>query len=91
MRDDERLSNLSDVRALLHCYYTPVPDPDDAAFGDAWMRSMARLRQLDLVTSRTAPETGYEVTERGRVYCEAIRSLPLPIHVWAMPPEREKK
>lgn len=28
----------------------------------------------------------YETTDRGRVYVEAIRNLPLPIKRWHMPP-----
>jgi hypothetical protein len=30
----------------------------------------------------------YEVTDRGKAYCEALQALPLPIKVWVMPNER---
>lgn len=76
----DRVSNLSDVRALLYCYYSPERDPDDG-----WGRSMVRLLHLGLVASPTGPDGRYTVTERGRVYCEAIRAVPLPVQVWEMP------
>jgi hypothetical protein len=72
--------SLLSIDKLLRIYVLAEPqfvDPNVPA--DAWL--------IDQGLVQRGACGVWESTERGRVYCEAIRKVPLPIHQWVMPPE----
>lgn len=71
------LRTLSHIEVMLRIYWSPEAfdiRPD--------IISDLILEQLicDSPTRR-----GYCATDRGKVYCEAIRDVPLPVQKWSMP------
>lgn len=44
----------------------------------------AQLISLGLLVTADTP-SGYEVTDKGRVFIDALCKLPMPVQVWAMP------
>jgi hypothetical protein len=51
-----------------------------------WRESRQWFIDSNLLKARTdLRANSYEVTERGKVYIEAILALPLPVATWRMP------
>ena len=71
-------------KALLVCLYCMsfkhLPLDLDCS---TWRSSLERLRRFDLIDDNS------EVTERGKVLCEAVRGLGMPVHSWIMPEEQK--
>jgi len=77
---------LLDRAALLVLYCTPAPIMDYAEAGVA--RSLLRLRDHELISYREGElhdPNSYSITERGKVLCEALRDVPLPVSRWVIP------
>lgn len=73
------LKTLSQVETLLRVYWSPQAGIDllsEQSSEKHWLLD----ENLICLSSE-----GYEVTERGRIYVEAIRDLPLPVQTWRMP------
>lgn len=77
---------LLDKAYLIRLYIKGILNCD---LGDEEQRSIGRLQDADL--ARVNASKQLEVTERGRVFCEALRSLPLPEQKWVMPPLSENE
>jgi hypothetical protein len=70
---------LLDQALLIGFYVSPKPPFDMNDTGV--QKSFERLLAEGLVIF----PGGVEVTDRGRVYCEAMRAIPLPIQQWVIP------
>jgi hypothetical protein len=71
---------LSDIGLLLWCYWSIESFPATHHF--SVNHAAGRLIDAGLLTIGGGR---HEVTDRGRVYVEAIRALPLPQQRWLMP------
>ena len=76
------------IKVLLHYYYTSKPIED--IMSDHVEMVLTELQNLRLIEDMTrlsdvANLGRFRVTERGRVYCEMILSLPLPEQTWVDP------
>jgi hypothetical protein len=77
---------------VLHYYYSPEDWRDgewNAGQGDI-VRGLAGMGLLEL-DPRSHPiglgykPGSYRITERGRIYVEALKAMPLPVQVWQIP------
>lgn len=79
---------LSQIGVLLHYYWNPTEHPDCGPSLE-WRACINGLLEAELirpaVVGVASDGRSYAVTERGAVYVEAIRALPLPVQVWHMP------
>lgn len=81
-----------DIEVLLH-YYTRADDYRDGDFSAPAVRELidSFVGELDLLRASTRerkfgqPMATYEITERGKVYIEALMQIELPIQKWVMP------
>lgn len=75
------------IEMLLH-YYSRADDYRDGDFSAPAVReALEGFKRDELLEEDKAdtPRTCYVITERGRVYIEAIRAIPLPERRWVMP------
>lgn len=75
-----------EIEIMLHYYYRPRYFRDGDFSAPASRSALESFCENGLL--REAPVNAgalYEITERGRVYVEALKSVPLPIQVWIMP------
>lgn len=73
---------LSEIRVLLWHHYSPAPYPEDNSnIGAAY----SNLISLGLLESEELGTQKMRTTERGAVYIEALRAVPLPVQKWVMP------
>jgi hypothetical protein len=77
------------IEILMH-YATRGDDYRDGDFsapavreGIDWLRDDAKL--IEHRQPNAAISNMYQLTERGRVYFDALQSVPLPVQVWVMP------
>lgn len=88
-----------DLEVLLHHFYRPEPYPDDSpAIREAHvtlirenmieegMGQRVRNEHNNMYTNRN-----FTLTERGRVYVNALMSVPLPVQAWRIPIPDERK
>jgi hypothetical protein len=69
------LKTLACIEHMLRIYWSPEPFKADPP-------ALEWLLDNGLIY---AHESWFKATERGMVYVEAIRELPLPVQKWAMP------
>jgi hypothetical protein len=93
--------NIVTLEVLLHCFYRVEAFPYDspaAQDAHAWLQSNELIEES--IRSRVVNEGSqgplieprtYRVTERGRVYINALISVPLPVLAWRMPIPDERK
>lgn len=76
---------LLEIRILMH-YYCFTSDYKSGDFTASAVRAaIDRFRdELGLLEGMEGGDAAYELTERGRVFVEALRELPLPKQVWVM-------
>ncbi len=87
--------NVVSLEVMLHHFYKPVPFPTDTpAVRDAhaMLESEGLIAEtlqsrVNNESSRPAPipERSFVVTERGRVFVNALMSVGLPVQAWTMP------
>lgn len=87
------MKTLYAIEVLLRLYYTGENfHPDQINGGKAWCTARDWLHGEGLIETGGAERgRAWEVTERGRVYVEAIRALPLPVCAWIMPASENQK
>lgn len=81
-----------EIDILFH-YYTRAVDYREGDFSAPAVRSTIDAFRDDLSLLECWPDgampdgfcTTYRLTERGRVFIEALQALPLPVQSWAMP------
>ena len=81
-----------DIEVLLH-YYTRGDDYRDGDFSAPAVRELIDIftSELDLLRASMRerkfgqPMAAYEITERGKVYIEALMRVQLPVQKWVMP------
>ena len=80
-----------EIEILLH-YYTRSNDYRDGDFSFPAVRETLDCFREDLnlieywpEDDNTRPDQTYRLTERGRIYAEALKAVPLPIQIWVMP------
>jgi len=80
-------SDLFAVEILIRLYYSPERHPEDGSPG--YMMAREALIRNKLAEPSEDITRGFQPTERGKVYIEAIRALPLPelVQSWVMPPK----
>ena len=70
-----------EIGILFHIYCTSSrPDEANALI---YPETMDELEKQSMIKPNADYDSGYEIDERGIVYLEAIKALPLP--VWKMP------
>jgi len=72
---------LLDTAYLIRCYVQGFPNEN---LDEEQLRSFDRLQNARLVKVDTDLHKLIS-TERGQVYCEALRQVPLPEQQWVMP------
>ena len=75
------------IEMLLH-YYSRADDYRDGDFSAPAVReALEGFKRDELLAADQAdpPRTCYVITERGRVYVEALRAVPMPERRWVMP------
>lgn len=75
------------LKVLLHYYVTPALFDKNKAH-DLEVEAIAQFVRDGLLQERQAGEAGwdnYEISERGKAYCEAILNMPLPEMRWHIP------
>lgn len=75
------------IKMMLHyfCCAGPYAEKDQHhATSDAVLLQRTQLIAEGML-SPTRCQSGFHVTERGRVYVEALQAVPLPINKWVMP------
>ena len=79
----------NDIQVLLHIFAHPVPFTEvfavEVVQETAFARSLNNLSDEGLIEQKRDEPCGYICTDRGRVYAEALRDLPLPVQEWRMP------
>lgn len=85
--------NVVTLEVMLHHFYKPTPFPyDSPAVYDAHHMLVAEdmIKPVDFgPISRGTYLTNYKTTERGRVFVNALMSVPLPVQAWQMPKPQE--
>lgn len=75
-----------EISILLHYSYSPEDFRQGDFSAPAVREAIDRFRDVDsLLTKSDRDGQTYALSERGRVYVEALQSLPLPIKTWLMP------
>jgi hypothetical protein len=81
------------IEIVLHYYYSPE-DWRDGEWNDElreMIRDLAETMALIEIDPRSHPiglgyrPGTYRITERGRVYVEALKAMPIPIQTWHVP------
>lgn len=74
------------LEMLLH-YYASADDFRDGDFGAPSVReAIAHFKAAEMLTiSDGTSNATYSITERGRVYVEAVLAVPMPERRWVMP------
>lgn len=72
------------LKELLH-YYTTSMHYADCAGGRSFMPELMEAGLMAVEHNPDGRQQGYVVTEKGRVYIEALLALPLPVQVWTIP------
>ncbi len=73
---------------LLHYYSRRDDHPVLADNPPIWTSTRGKMKSDGLLGENDPVKVGeplYYLTERGKVYIEAILSLPLPVQQWVMP------
>lgn len=78
---------------VLHYYYSPE-DWRDGDWSDGardTVRGIAGMGLIELDPRGHPIGLGYRpgsyrITERGRIYVEALKGMPLPVQIWQIPP-----
>ncbi len=88
-RSKERMRAMTplQIEMLLH-YYSRADDYRDGDFSaPAVQEALEGFKRDELLAADQAgpPRTCYVITERGRVYVEALRAVPMPERRWVMP------
>jgi hypothetical protein len=76
-----------EMEILLH-YYCRADDYRDGDFSAPAVRAAVdwfKTEELLRTDPRETPRTCYVLTERGKVYVEALQKVPLPQHRWVIP------
>lgn len=76
------LETLLDIEMVMRVHWDARYVPD--VHSEQAMKIKRRLEALGLIVYDPKHER-YMTTERGTVYVEAIRALPLPVSSWRMP------
>lgn len=77
------------IKLLLHiyCCRAPFEGPTvgSAPHNEAllWFLKEGLIEKVPELQAEN--DNGYEVTEKGRFYCEAICNIPLPVTQWILP------
>jgi hypothetical protein len=93
-RYKEEDMRIIDMEVILHHFYRTDPFPQDTPIvHDAHARLLEeKLIELNDDIPVINPCTKHwEVTERGRVFVNALMSVPLPVAAWKMPIPDERK
>lgn len=74
------------IEIVMH-YYCCTDDYRGADFSAPAVRESIDWMRGDggLLEESNRSTVNYQLTERGRVYVEALQSVPLPIQTWAIP------
>lgn len=80
------------IKMMLHYYAIAAPyskEDEDHANSPAVTEQREWLLNADMLrySSKSSSESssGYEVTERGEAFVDALCSLPLPVSKWVIP------
>lgn len=80
-----------EIEIVLH-YHTRANDYRDGDFSFPAVRETLDCFREDLNLIENWPEDDksptnqtYRITERGRIYAEALKAVPLPIQIWVIP------
>jgi hypothetical protein len=89
------------LEVILHHFYNPAPYPKDTPavriahetlVKENLIEEDLRSRVVNEGSSGTLVEPRtYRVTERGRVFVNALISVPLPVQAWRIPIPDERK
>jgi DNA-binding PadR family transcriptional regulator len=76
-----------EIRVLLHYHMVPDQDhPDIQRAPPIWRPTIEKFQEehlLQMTLDRGAiRDVVYEITDRGRAYCERLQTLPLPEQTW---------
>lgn len=77
-----------EIKILLHIYTTPAEFPLSERSVPLHRETTSRFMDDGLITASGVccqDEHPFKLTERGRVYLDAMMSLPLPEQRWVMP------
>ena len=79
-----------EIEILLHYYYCPVDYQGGDISAPAVKNAIERFRdELNLLEPTQSMDVyhdpHYRITERGRVFVEALCNMPLPVKQWVMP------
>ena len=74
-----------EIRVMLHYYYSPEPYPEDSPILATTLQKFVGADLLHIEDNNAL-----RVTDKGRVYCEALIAMPLPRQVWVVDsPDKE--
>lgn len=76
------------ITMMLHYYAIAAPyskEDEDHANSPAVTEQRGWLLNADMLRYSSKSSSGYEVTERGAAFVDALCSLPLPVSKWVMP------
>jgi hypothetical protein len=79
---------LMQIELVLHYYWSPEEHLYVVQQVGGARQAVDGLMDLGLLDYRTGPSdysATYETTDKGKVYVEAVRNVPLPVQQWVMP------
>lgn len=80
----ETLKTLSAIEYLLNIHWNGQDCEDIRSGAQGWNNARQWLLENELIEASGLLYKTWKTTERGAVYVEAIRDLPLPVKVWSM-------
>lgn len=85
-----RAYNFTPLQLLMLLHYSFAVEPYSKdnrihATSPAVTTQRAELIKMELLMTDDTRESGYVLTERGRVLIEALQATPLPVQRWSMP------
>ena len=78
-----------EIEVALHYFYSPNDHPDIDVPG--YQQALANFLDNGMLVARDMAEDSqaeaskYKSTDRLRVYCEALKKVPLPVKKWVIP------
>lgn len=74
-----------EIRALLHYYASNKDHGDLNRNPPIWRPTIESFLAQGLIVATSGLAVVYEITDRGRIYVEALQRVPLPVQRWVMP------
>lgn len=81
------------IKILLHYYAIPEEHEDAQRTPPIWtstiddflLEGLLRPSRPDEIDPSRYATATFQITERGRAYCDALQRVPLPVQVWVIP------